>query len=98
MTLGLDAKYTGSRYISDMNDSSIGAFTVVDFDAEYRFSVWGKKSTLQLNVYNLFNQQYYSRTSTVGNAVPIVFANGDTISASTPYLYVGAPITGYVTL
>jgi iron complex outermembrane receptor protein len=98
VTLGLDAKYTGRRFISDMNDASVGGYTVVDFDAVYNFNVWGKKTSLAFNVLNLFAQQYYSRSSTVGNAVAIVSANGDTISASTPYLYIGAPTTAYVTL
>ena len=99
ITLGLDAKYTGRRYTSDVNDNQIGGFTVVDFDAEYRFEAWGHKSAVQFNVYNLFDQQYFDRVSTVSNAKPVVFANGDTIAAASgPFIYIGAPTTAYVTL
>jgi len=102
VTLGLDVKYTGRRFTSDMNDNEIGGFVVADFDAEYRFTVWGRKSAVQFNVYNLFDQQYFDRVSTISNAKPVVFANGDTIAAANsgagPFIYIGAPTTAYITL
>jgi iron complex outermembrane receptor protein len=96
-TFGADLKYEGKRYVDDINSTSIGAFVTTDFDVAYHFTVDNVKSTLQFNVYNLFGTNYWVRTTTVGNATPVVTPAG-TYSASTYYLYNGAPTTAYITL
>jgi iron complex outermembrane recepter protein len=98
VTLGLQGKYQGRRFISDVNDDSIGGFTVFDFDAAYHFTVWGKQSEIAFNVYNLFDETYFTRTSTVSNTHTVKLANGDTFKTNTPFLFYGAPTTAYVTL
>ncbi len=98
LTLGLQGKYTGKRYVSDMNDVSLPGYFVWDFDAEYKFSPLGHPSSLNLQVYNLLGENYYVRPSTVSNVNAITFANGDKINGSTSYYYTGAPTTVYLTL
>lgn len=98
LTLGLQTKYTGKRFISDTNDSSLKANIVTDFDAKYDMSWLAPKTFLQLNVYNMFASKYFSRVSTVANVNPIVAANTDTISGNTPFFYIGAPVSAYLTL
>jgi iron complex outermembrane receptor protein len=94
---GLDLKYEGSRYIDDINSAGVDPFVTADFDAAYHFQVNNVKSTLQLNVYNLTGTKYFVRSSTVGNATPVVTPSG-TVNASSYFLSTGAPTTVYVTL
>ena len=99
LTIGLDAKYTGRRFVSDTNDAVLKAYTVADLDLTYQFTALGAKSAVQLNVYNLFGKTYLDRVSTVSNAQAVTLANGDVVkAASGPFYYVGAPTTVYVTL
>lgn len=62
---GAQAKYTGSRYLNDLNFSDLvyGAkfkgYTVVDLDLRYSLEKLGlDKSQIQLNVTNLFDKYY----------------------------------------
>ncbi|SFG18194.1 iron complex outermembrane recepter protein [Novosphingobium sp. CF614] len=62
---GAQAKYTGSRYLNDLNYSDLvyGAkfkgYTVVDLDMRYSLETLGlAKSQIQLNVTNLFDKFY----------------------------------------
>ena len=98
-SFGLQGKYEGKRYVDDINSVSIDGFTVVNLDAEYNFRVDNLKSVLQLNVYNLFGTNYYSRSSTAGNFTAVPYSGVGTYSASSgPFVYVGAPPTVYATL
>ena len=66
-----------------MNDDSIGGFTVFDFDAAYHFTVWGKNSEIAFNVYNLFDETYFTRSSTTISNTPsrsVTLKNGDTFA------------------
>jgi iron complex outermembrane receptor protein len=63
--VGAQAKYTGSRYLNDLNFSDLvyGAkfkgYTVVDVDLRYSLEKLGlDKSEIQLNVTNLFDKYY----------------------------------------
>ena len=105
VTLGLDAKYTGSRFVDDINSMALSGYTVADFDVEYKFMIANIKSALQFNIYNLFAASYFNRASTSGNYTPVVTPSY-TISAANangptnygPYVYTGAPTTFYLTL
>jgi iron complex outermembrane receptor protein len=105
LTVGVQAKYTGRRFSSDVNDDTLPAFTVVDFDAEYRIPGLGKDTELQFNATNIFGTNYLDRVSTVSNAhaVSLRPLNGapgtDVVNASSgPFFYTGAPPTVYLTL
>ena len=96
--LGLQAKYEGKRYLDDINSVSIDGFTVFNLDAEYNFKISDLKSVLQLNVDNIFGANYYSRSTTAGNYSPVAFTQGTYTASSGPFVYVGAPLTAYLTL
>ncbi|MBH0112478.1 TonB-dependent receptor [Novosphingobium sp. YJ-S2-02] len=63
--LGVQAKRTGTRYLTDTNSISLPGYTVVDLDA--RISLAGlnlDKSYFQLNLNNLFDEVYIGSAST----------------------------------
>lgn len=85
---GVQGKYTGERWVTDVNDLKVDAFTVVDLDARFDFSTLGLEGTyLQLNVTNLFDEQYYSTLGTRASATP------GQLGYSRPFAGVGAPRT-----
>lgn len=97
-TVGVDSKYTGRRYVDDINATSLGGYLVTDLDAEYRFNVSNVKSSIQLNLMNIFGTNYFNRSNTSGNFAPVVTAAGTVAANSGPFVYTGAPPTAYVTL
>ncbi|MGB7192235.1 TonB-dependent receptor [Collimonas pratensis] len=95
------AKYTGKRYSTLVNDDSIGGYTVFNAGAGYTFpsSTWLKKPTVRFNLNNIFDKQYLNLSSGSGsqfttNAVAI----GSSAPASAPSFYISAPRTFSVTL
>ncbi len=97
LSFGVSSKYTGKRYISDTNDASIKSTILTDLDAEYKIQGFGKESSVQFNVSNLFGEKGYARVSTVATAKDIVFANGDKIFSTSNFYYINAPVTAYLT-
>ena len=76
----------------------------MDLDATWQLpdGLLGRKSTLQLNVYNLLNSRFLVSTPTGSNALPITYANGDVINAgitanSSGY-QIGYPVEAYLAL
>ncbi|MYL97359.1 TonB-dependent receptor [Novosphingobium sp. FGD1] len=56
---GAQAKYTGNRYLNDINSLKFGSYTVVDLNVSYKLESLGlDKSEIQLNVSNLFDEFY----------------------------------------
>jgi iron complex outermembrane receptor protein len=95
---GLDGKYTGNRFVDDINSTVLPAYTVFDVDAAYHFTVANVKSTLQFNVYNFLGTNYFNRSNTAGNFKPVVTGSGTVNAASGPFVFIGAPTTAYMTL
>ena len=90
---GVQAKYTGERWITDVNDMKSDAFTVVDFDARIDFEPMGYEGTfLQVNVTNVFDEQYYGGLGTRASATP------GTLGYGVPFGQIGAPRTWMATL
>ncbi|THD77945.1 MAG: TonB-dependent receptor [Phenylobacterium sp.] len=103
VTFGFEGKYISSRYITDTNDDRTPGYADFDLDLKYDLpDVHGAKTSLRLNVENLLNRDYISRSTTVNTAhpisVPLVAGGTTTFSPGTPFLSVGAPRTVYVTL
>ncbi len=101
-SISVQAKYTGKRYVSDMNDASIDGYVAADFDASYKLEGIGKESSIQLNVSNLFSTNYYPRVSTTSNAqnVTVASTTGGASTTYTPgsvFYYVNAPRTAFIT-
>ncbi|WBO21680.1 TonB-dependent receptor [Sphingomonas abietis] len=92
VTLGVEAKRTGPRYINDQNlpvvisgvqvfGAKAPAYTVVNLDARVsmEWTGMGKDTWLQLNVTNLFDKLYVGGFS------------GTTVTNSLTYAQIGAP-------
>ncbi len=59
LDLGAQVKYTGRRFLNDINTVKFGGYTVVDLDIRYSLASAGlAKTYLQLNVSNLFDEFY----------------------------------------
>ena len=85
---GVQGKYTGERWVTDVNDLKVDAYTVVDMDARFDFSTLGLDGTyLQVNVTNLFDEKYYSNIGSRASATPGQLGYGR------PFAGVGAPRT-----
>lgn len=90
---GVQAKYTGERWITDVNDLKDDAFTVVDADARIDFEPLGYEGTyFQINVTNLFDEKYYGGLGTRASATPGQLGYGR------PFGQIGAPRTVVGTL
>ncbi|OWY26635.1 TonB-dependent receptor [Herbaspirillum robiniae] len=94
------AKYTGRRYTTLVNDDNLGGYTVFNAGAGATFpsTSWLKSPTIRLNVFNLFDKQYLNLSSSSGSQFTY---NANTIgnsAGSAPSLYIGAPRTFTVTL
>jgi iron complex outermembrane receptor protein len=64
--LGLQGKWVDERFSTDLNDETTPAYTVVDFDASYRFKVGGSDHSnleVQFNLTNLLDEDYYGTIS-----------------------------------
>ncbi|MET1755569.1 TonB-dependent receptor [Novosphingobium sp. RD2P27] len=78
---GTQAKYTGDRYLNDINSVRFKGYTVVDLNLSYKLESLGlNKSELQLNVTNLFDKFY------VGS-----FSGALATAASSAFVNFGAP-------
>jgi iron complex outermembrane receptor protein len=96
---GVQGKYESKRYLDDTNQTSVPGFATMDLDAQYNFNVGPTKTTLQINVYNLFGTAYYTRSTTGTNYAKVFYGNGDVVNAASgPFVYVGSPTVIYGTL
>jgi len=89
LSVGLQGKYVGDRYATDVNDVKSPSYTLFDLDARYSFEDLGFKETFfQLNVVNLFNKFYFGNISTQINHGTI-----SGIGGANPNFSVGSPRT-----
>lgn len=56
---GAGARYVGERAANNANDFWLSSYTVADAFLRWESPVLGHKTSLQLNVDNLFDKQYY---------------------------------------
>lgn len=104
LSVGLQGKYVGSRFSTDVNDQSVPEYTVVDFDARLDLDFLNiENSYLQFNVTNLLDEEYLGGISSQTNALAIVdtdpgTAGNQTRGANLPTYALGAPRTVQVTL
>ncbi len=103
LSFGLQAKHVGDRYVSDVNDDEVSGYNVWDFDARYDLPwINDKGAYIQLNVTNLFDEDYLGNISTVNNAknVDVDLGPGTIIRTppNTPASFsIGSPRTVQVT-
>jgi iron complex outermembrane receptor protein len=61
VTLGVQGKWVGSRWVTDVNDLKTPSYTVIDADVRLDVpEVSGMKSYLQVNVTNLLDEKYFA--------------------------------------
>lgn len=72
-SLGLQGKYVGERFTTDVNDEKTPEYTVVDFDSRYDLTrTFGiRDAYVQFNVTNLFDEEYPASISSGNNAITI---------------------------
>jgi iron complex outermembrane recepter protein len=88
--LGVQAKYVGERWLTDVNDLAVPSYTTVNADARFDLGYFGfEGSEFAINVINLFNERYYGSLGTGINALPVAGLNG----VSGLFASVGAPRT-----
>ncbi|RZL63534.1 MAG: TonB-dependent receptor [Rhodococcus sp. (in: high G+C Gram-positive bacteria)] len=93
---GIQAKYTGDRWVTDTNDMKTDAFTVVDANVRIDLAQFGYEGTfIQVNADNVFDEQYYANISTRASGTPGTVGYSAT---SQPNASVGAPRTISATL
>lgn len=93
---GLQVKYVGDRFSTDVNDEVAPSYTVTDLDVRWDLGAMGwTGSWLQLNVSNLFDEQYLADISSGTNRFAIP---GVTTSTNAALYQLGAPRAVMVTL
>lgn len=94
-TFGVQGKYVGDRFATDVNDEISPSYTIVDADIRYDFDIAGMDGTyIQVNVVNLFDEDYLGNISTTNNALNTALIGGGALRAGSAPLYsVGAPRT-----
>ena len=72
-SLGLQGKYVGERFTTDVNDEEVPSYVVVDFDSRYDLTdTFGiRNAFVQFNVSNLFDEEYPASISSGNNATNI---------------------------
>ena len=95
-SFGIQGKYTGKRYATDMNDLAVDGYALFDLDVRYKLDAVLKNSYVQLNVWNIFDKEYYG---SLGTQVTAASAATKTLYGITnqPYGYIGAPRTAQLT-
>ena len=88
--LGAQAKYTGQRFLNDINTIGFDGYTVVDLDVRYSLASVGlPKTAVQLNVSNLFDEFY------VGSFPGSLNGTGSFVNFGAPRAVIGSLIVGF---
>ena len=103
LSVGLQAKYVGDRFATDVNDEVSPAYTVVDFDARYDLTslVGVRDAYLQVNVTNLLEEDYLGNISSGNNATSIAVSSDPRVplfAGSARTYSVGSPQTALISL
>lgn len=105
LSFGLQAKYVGKRFTTDVNDEAVPSYTTLDFDARMDLtSFTGLRDTYaQFNITNLTDEVYAVNISSGQNALltTLVDANGAAAGTQTGTLRsfgIAAPRTAVLTV
>jgi iron complex outermembrane receptor protein len=72
ITGGVQMKYVGKRYSTDVNDQVAKAYTTWDADLRVKLPYWGgDRVYLQANVTNLTDEKYFGSISTQTNSIAL---------------------------
>ncbi|ESQ75086.1 TonB-dependent receptor [Asticcacaulis sp. AC402] len=98
LLLNLNGKYVGDRFTTDINDDVAENYFVWNGSLRYDLPVLKEGTYLQLNVINLFDEQYLGSFSSQNNALPYADGLGTPKSGTFPFMNVGAPRTFVLSL
>lgn len=103
LSVGFQGKKVGERFTTDVNDEVTPGYMVFDFDMRYDLPWLNEKGAyVQLNVTNLFEENYYGNISSGTNALTIADVDpGPGVVVRTPgtaFVSIGAPRTVQLTL
>ncbi len=91
LELGVQGKWVDKRFATDVNDVVLSSYTLVDLDASYSLEKFGLGQTsLQLNIRNLFDENYFSNISTQINA-----AGSPNFTVGYPRTFLGSLRVGF---
>ncbi len=82
---GAGARYIGERAANNENDFYLSSYTVADAFLRWESPLFGQKTTLQLNVDNLFNKEYYPSSTGSQLAVNVGEPRTARLSASVSF-------------
>lgn len=91
--LGLQGKYVGKRYVTDLNDLAAPSYVTFDADLRYKLDRILARSYIQLNVVNLFDKRYLGSL----NSKPTDNTDSKFYSGA-PFASQGAPRTVWVSV
>ena len=103
LSVGVQAKYVGERFATDVNDEISDAYTVADLDVRYdltdTFGIRG--AYVQVNVSNLFDEGYLGNISTGNNGLASVISSDPRVplrGGSARTYSLGSPRTAQISL
>ncbi|WP_407316807.1 TonB-dependent siderophore receptor [Pseudomonas sp. nanlin1] len=82
---GAGARYIGERAANNENDFYLSSYTVADAFLRWESPLFGQKTSLQLNVDNLFNKEYYPSSTGSQLAVNVGEPRTARLSASVSF-------------
>jgi len=89
ISAGVQMKYVGKRFSTDVNDQYAKAYTTWDADVRVKLPYWGgDRVYLQANVKNMTNEKYFGSISSQTNAITVPGSTG-----FAPTYALGAPRT-----
>jgi iron complex outermembrane recepter protein len=88
-SFNIDGKYTGRRYITYINDSSVPAYLLFNAGVNYDIGAWSilKDVSLGLNITNLTNKHYFATTGTNGYVASDPNGYNQTLQTGAPRQY-----------
>ncbi|MDP2695603.1 MAG: TonB-dependent receptor, partial [Gallionella sp.] len=101
LSLSFEGKHVGDRFSTDVNDQATPAYDLYKFGARYDLPFLGEDgSYIQVNVINLFDEEYLGNISSRNTAKTVDVLPGPGVTnraGSAPFHSVGAPRTLQVT-
>lgn len=82
---GAGARYVGERAANNANDFWLSSYTVADAFVRWESPMFGYKTSLQFNVDNLFDKQYYPSSTGSQLAVNVGEPRTARLSASVTF-------------
>jgi iron complex outermembrane recepter protein len=92
---GLQGKFVDERFATDVNDEIAPSYKVFDLDARYEFKMFGTSSYVQVNVNNMFDEEYLGNISSRFSGTIGQFG---TTATNGPQYSIGAPRTVQLTV